>query len=255
MSNRFPLLILSTGLFIYSLSTTSCNSDNPAEKPGSLAFHMHTLIDSNEVNNYGELLTTAEGRKITVTTAQMYISNVKLIKTNGDVVDGPSSVILVKQGIEEYEFGDAPAGNYKTVRFDVGLSDAANASTPLASDLVLYQPSMWFGATPQPQGFVFINFQGSIDTTDTQLGINLIPFAFKIGTNAHRVTITMPEQNFSVVSDQLNVVHLEANYAKLLDPVDLNVNGNLNITTPEENSWDWISQMEESIAGMFTYEE
>jgi hypothetical protein len=255
MSNRFSIIILSAGLLLSGLFITSCNNDNPAEKPGTLAFHIHTLIDSIEVENYGELLTRADGRKITVTMAQMYISNVKLIKTDGSVVDGPSSVILVKQGVEEYELGEAPAGSYKTVRFDVGLSDAVNASTPAVSDPILYEPSMWFGATAQPEGFVFVNFQGTIDTTDALTGTNLIPFAFKIGTNAHRITITMPTQNFDVISDQLSVVHLETNYAKLLDPVDLNINGNLNITTPEENSWAWITQMEDSIAGMFDYEE
>lgn len=255
MSKRYSLFVISAGVFLSGLFITSCNNDNPAQKPGTLAFHIHTMIDSLEVENYGDTLARADGRKITVNTAQLYISNVKLLETDGSVIDGPSSTILVKKGIEEYELGDVPAGNYRAVRFDVGLSDASNASTPAVSDLTLYQPSMWFGVTPQPDGFVFINFQGTIDTTDARTGIKLIPFALKIGTIAHRVTITMPDQNFDVISDQLTVVHLEVNYAKLLDQIDLNINGNLNITTPEENSWAWITQVESSIAGMFDYEE
>ncbi len=230
--------------------------DNPTDsKPGTIAFHMHTLVDNTEVENYGDLLGLSNGRQITVTTAQLYISNIKLIKSDGSIIDGPSMNILVKQGLEEYEIGDVPAGNYKSVRFDVGLSDATNASSPATSDLTLYQPSMWFGATAQPEGFVFFNFQGTIDTTDAITGANLVPFTFKIGTIAHRVTITMPDQNFSVIPEQLAVVHIKTNYAKIFDIVDLNVPGNLNITTPEENSWIWISQLETSIGEMFEYEE
>ncbi|HZV71003.1 MAG TPA: MbnP family protein [Saprospiraceae bacterium] len=249
-----PALLAIAGLMTLTITFNGCKDDDPVTKPGSLAFHIHTLIDANEVENYGEVLATEEGRQISVTTAQLYISNVKLIKTDGSVVDGPSSILLVKQGVEEYEIGDVPAGDYKTVRFDVGLPDAVNASVPNPSDLTLYNPSMWFGATPQPDGFVFLNFQGSVDTTDALTGLNLIPFDFRIGTNAHRVTITMPDENFSVVPDQQAVVHLEANYANILDLVDLNVAGNLNIRTPEENSWLWVSQLETSIGDMFEYE-
>ena len=128
-------------------------------------FHLHTMADTNEVESYGDTLVMSDGRQIAVSTAQLYISNIKLIKTDGSVVDGPSGTIIMKQGEEEYDLGTAPVGNYKSVRFDVGLSDASNASTPASSDQVLYQPSMWFGASAQPDGFVFINFAGSIDTT------------------------------------------------------------------------------------------
>ncbi|MBK9981845.1 MAG: hypothetical protein IPP15_05370 [Saprospiraceae bacterium] len=249
------MLLLLVGTYFMSTLFSACK-DNPTDsKPGSLAFHMHTLVDTTEVDSYGDTIGLASGRQITVTTAQLYISNVKLIKADGSVIDGPSSTILMKQGFEEYELGDVPAGNYKSVRFDVGLSDATNASTPATSDLILYQPSMWFGTTAQPDGFVFLNFQGTIDTTDALTGVNLVPFAFKIGTNAHRVTITMPDQNFSVIPEQLAIVHIEVNYAKIFDTIDLNVAGNLNITTPEENSWTWISQLETSIGDMFQYEE
>lgn len=244
-------------LWIITLSFTfnACNTDEPAVKPGSLAFHVHTLVDSTEIENYGEVITRKDGRQMTVNTAQLYISNVKLIKIDGSVIDGPSSPVLVKQGVEEYELGEAPAGNYKIIRFDVGLSDVTNSSNPSSTDLNLNQPSMWFGATAQPNGYSFINFQGTIDTSSAPYGGPLVPFAYKIGTNAHRVTITMPEQNFTISAGQLSVVHLEANYGKLLDGIQLNQSSNIHIVTVEENGWSWVSDMENRIAQMFYYQE
>ena len=237
------------------LTLNGCKDDPVTSYPGSLALHVHTLIDQVEVESYGDTLARTDGRQVTVTQAQLYISNIKLIKKDGGVVDAPSTVILIKQGIEDYEVGDVPSGNYKSIRFDIGLSDALNASTPVSTDLSLFQPSMWFGATAQPDGFVFVNFQGTVDTTTLGTGTDLIPFAYKIGTNDHRVTVTMPDQDYSVVQDLQTVVHINANYAKLLDVVPLNNISNLSITTAEENTWSWINQMVSKIPDMFTYEE
>jgi hypothetical protein len=241
-------------MIFFSLSFSACKNDAPETKPGSLSLHIHTAIDLTEIENYGDTLVLAGGRKIVVTTTQLYISNIKLIKSDGGVLDVPNSILLVKQGIEDYDLGSVSSGNYKSVSFDVGLSNTTNASTPPSSDLVLYQPSMWFGTTAQPEGFVFVNFQGKIDTTLTATGTQLIPFVYKIGTNAHRVTITLPDQNYSVLPEEQTVIHLYADYARLLDGIQLNRDENLIIDSPETNAWAWIDQMETNMGTMFSYE-
>ncbi len=241
---------------LFFILFVSCKKDSaPESKPGAVSMHLHTFAGTSEVENYGDTITLPDGRKLTVTTAQLYISNVKLIKTDGGVVDGPSTIVLMQQGIEDYDLGDVPSGNYKSVRFDVGLSDAVNASTPVSTDPVLFQPSMWYGATAQPDGFVFLNFQGTIDTTSSAHGNTLYPFQYKIGTNDHRVTVTMPDLNYQVLPDQLTVLHLEADYAKILDGIQLSGSGNLSITTVEQQSWSWISIITNNIASMFVYEQ
>ncbi len=217
--------------------------------------HLHTFAGTSEVENYGDTITLPGGRKMTVSTSQLYISNIKLIKTDGGIVDGPSTIVLMKQGIEDYDLGDVPSGNYKSVRFDIGLSDVVNASTPVSTDPILFQPSMWYGATAQPDGFVFLNFQGTIDTTSTPYSNTLIPFQYKIGTNEHRVTVTMPDLSYQVLPDQLTVLHIQADYAKIFDGIQLSGNGNLSITTVEQQSWSWISIITNNIASMFEYEQ
>ncbi|MBL0258738.1 MAG: hypothetical protein IPQ03_14940 [Bacteroidetes bacterium] len=245
--------------FLFMTVFSSCKKDKdedptPVSTTGSLMFHLHTMADSNEVEAYGDTLIMSDGRQITVSTSQLYISNIKLIKTDGTVVDGPSATIIMKQGVEEYDLGSAPVGNYKSIRFDVGLSDAANSSTPSSSDAILYQPSMWFGASAQPDGFVFVNFEGTIATTATATGTDFIPFVYKIGTTPNRVTITMPDENFSISPDQQSAIHMSADYAKLFTGIQLNGAGNLNITTAAQNSSGLAAQIMANISDLFEYE-
>lgn len=245
--------------FLLLVVFSSCKKDKdedptPVSTTGSLMFHLHTMADTNEVEAYGDTLIMSDGRQITVGTSQLYISNIKLIKTDGTVVDGPSATIIMKQGVEEYDLGSAPVGNYKAVRFDVGLSDASNASTPASSDAVLYQPSMWFGASAQPDGFVFINFEGAIDTTAAATGTDLIPFSYKIGTVSNRVTITMPDENYSISPDQQTAIHMSVDYAKLFTGIQLSGAGNLSITTAAQNSSALATQIKANISDLFEYE-
>jgi hypothetical protein len=252
--NSIPLITMSVWMLLFTFAGCK-KEDNPTPSYGSILLHLHTYVGDTEVENYGDLLELTGGRKITVNTAQLYLSNIQLIKTDGSVIDGPDTIVFLRQGIEEYEIGSVLAGNYKSIRFDVGVSDSTNMATPAISDPNLYQPSMWFGASAQPEGFVFINFQGAIDTTAAADGADLIPFAYKIGTSANRVTVTMPDQNHTIVPDQQDVYHILANYAGLLDGIQLNNADNLQLTSAAQNSSLLASQLVANIAGMFDYEQ
>lgn len=257
---RIVSLVLA-GLAVMAITISSCKKDKNEDEvtqestTGTLMFHLHTMADTNEVEAYGDTLTMTGGKQVVVDVAQLYLSNIKLIKTDGSVVDGPSTIVLIKQGVEEYELGAVPAGNYKAVRFDVGLSDAINGAVPASSNSTLYQTSMWFDASmAMANNFVFANFQGKIDTTVANSGANLVPFAIKLGTNAHRVAVTMPDNNFTVTPNQMTAVHMSADYAKLLDGVQLKVNSNLSLITVAHNSSSLANQIAANAATMFDYE-
>lgn len=258
MKKTKHLPIISAVLFIVIIATSSCkkkdDTTTTVTATGSLMFHLHTNADTNEVDAYGDTLVLSSGRKLTVSMAQLYLSNIKLIKADGSVIDGPTVNVFMHQGKEEYLLGNVPIGNYKAVRFDVGLSNSTNASTPSSGDSLLYQSSMWFGAMAQPDGYVFVNFQGTIDTSAGLTGSSLVPFAYKVGTVARRVTITMPDQNFSVTQNQLSEVHMIADYAKLMNGISLSNAGNLTLTTSVQNSGSLSAQLAANISNMIRYE-
>lgn len=251
--NRFFILISAT-LFCLLIS---CSKENNTivNTPGTLALHLHTFADTTEVENYGDTLILSDGRHLVVHTAQLYISNIQLIKLDGSVIAAPPTIILLKQGLEEFEVGTVPSGNYKSIRFDVGLMDSINAATPSVYNLILHQPSMWFGSSAQPDGFVFVNFQGLIDTSARLNGNALTPFAYKIGTTSHRTTVTMPDQPYTVVPNQQAIRHVSAIYSRLFENIDLSDAGNLTITTVAQNAGSAAQKIAANIVNMFEYEE
>jgi hypothetical protein len=239
-----------TSAFIFS----SCNKHEHDPEPtnGALMFHIHTMADTNEVEDYGTEYVLTGGRKIRIDLAQLYISEIELIKLDGSSYPVSGKVILKKKETEEYEIGEVPIGNYKTIRFKVGLNPTVNASTPLASDTVLNQPSMWFNTSAQPDGYAFLHFKGAIDSSATASGTALSNFDFKIGTSAHLHTVTLPEKQFSV-SKSGGLVHFVADYSKIFTNVDLK--GLLFVTDKADNSSSLAATIGDNIMDMFGYEE
>ncbi|MGZ4033430.1 MAG: MbnP family protein [Bacteroidia bacterium] len=244
---------------VLGLTLNSCKKDKdttpePAAN-GTLMFHLHTNADTAEVD-YGTVYTMTSGRKISVTKAQLYITDVKLVKLDGSTYNVPNFSLLKKQEVEVYTIGSVPSGNYKSVRFQVGLTAATNASVPGAADSTFNQPQMWFGATAQPLGYIFVNFQGTIDTTASATGTipQMQPFSYAIGTNANLANVSMPDQNFTVSPGQVQYVHLVIDYSKLFNGITLNVNSNLMMNTAGANTSPLATQLANNIPLMFHYE-
>lgn len=239
----------------------ACNkkSDDPtpSETPtGTLMFHLHTTLQGLEVNAYNDYETT-DGRDLKLTSAQLFISNIQAEKLDGTLVTVAGTVLLKEIDTEVYTVGDIPVGNYQSVRFLVGLDSATNALTP-ASGSVLNTSSMWLGANAQPDGYVFVNFQGTIDTTSTlpsAANAVLQPFSYKIGTKANARQVVMPQKNFTIVKDQIQYVHMNVDYYQLFNGIEINVAGNLSVVSTADNAGDLAKKMADNIPSMFGYEE
>jgi hypothetical protein len=253
--NRFRISTFAWALMLaggYIFSSCNKHEHDPEPTTGSLMFHIHTMVDTNEVEDYGTVYTFTGGRKIIVDLAQLYMSEIELIKLDGSSYPVSGKIILKKQESEEYEIGDVPIGNYKTIRFKVGLNSTVNASTPLASDTVLNQPSMWFSTSSQPEGYAFLHFKGSIDTSATANGTTLSSFDFKIGTSAHFHSVTLPEKQFSV-SKSGGLVHFVADYSRLFKNVDLK--GSLFVSDKADNTSSLAATIGDNIMDLFDYED
>jgi|ERR1019366_6291678 hypothetical protein len=222
---------------------------------GTIGLHLHTNVDSNEVDVLGAPYVITGGRKITITTAQLYISNIHLVNLDGSTYSIPGIVIFKKMQNEVYIIDTVPSGNYQTIKFDIGLSAASNSTAPATTDTVLYQPTMWFGNPPQTSGgFIFVNLQGTIDTTTAANGTTMVPFSYMIGTNANLRNITMPVQNFTISPNQVTYVHMIVDYYKLFNGIKLNNINNLTMNTISENGTALGTQLANNIPLMLRYE-
>lgn len=237
---------------------SSCNKkETDPIATGSLYIHLHTNIGTTEVDEYNTVYTNTDGRKVSLSLAQMYISNIQLVKADGSVYAVPNSVILKTKEVEPYFIGKVPVGDYKSIQFNVGLDPSTNQKIPAnASDTILYQPSMWFGNTAQAKGYVFFNLQGKVDTTAAGNGTlnQMMPFVYKIGTDVNYKTVVMPQNKFTVVKDENAYQHIVIDYAKAFDNLKLFKSKNLSVLTQDDNA-NWPgSQIADNIPSMFSFE-
>ncbi|HXA01737.1 MAG TPA: MbnP family protein [Cytophagaceae bacterium] len=252
------IFLIFTAIGISALSCKkSVEPPQPEPAKGTLNFHLHTYLGIEEVDAYNIVYTMLDGRQVSLSLAELYLSGIELIKADGSIYPINDTIIFKTREIETYVVAKVPPGNYKSVRFKVGLNPATNLKTPSssASD-VLNKPEMWFGATTQPDGYVFLNLQGKIDTSAAAnlSASQMTPFTYKIGTNANYKQVNMPDQTFAVLSNQTQFVHLIIDYYQLFNGVQLNNSTNITITNSADNSTTLATKIVNNIPSMFSYE-
>lgn len=250
-------LVLLMAVFI-----TACKKEKPgpeqensSEVPkGTLMLHLHTYIWENEVDAFNIVYTDVDDRKMSLSFAQMYISGIELVKADGSIYPLEGVKILKLFETETYLLAEVPIGNYKSAKFKVGLDAATNSADPSTNTSLLNRPEMWFGTTAQPDGYVFINMQGKIDTTADASGTTaqMQPFNIKIGTGAHYKQVTMPDQPFTITKGNVEYLHMVADYRKLLNGV--NLRQPLNVNSVTDNASALAGTIANNIPYIFHYE-
>jgi len=86
----------------------------PTTPMGTLAFHLHTNIDTTETDS-GRICKDAGGRRFQLNVAQFYASGIVAIRSDGSKVPLSNVYILKTMAKEEYVIGSIPAGNYNSV--------------------------------------------------------------------------------------------------------------------------------------------
>jgi hypothetical protein len=249
---------------IFAITLPGCNDKSEDPEPGTqgnavptgkFAIHLHTYIDETEVDLYNITYTTLDGRAISVSLSQCYLSGFELIKADGTVlpVNTPNFLKVLDQYI--YMLGDIPVGNYRSFRFKVGLAPSVNSLNPSESNdsIVLNKPEMWFASSPQPDGYVFFNLRGSIDTSQSLSGA-MAQFGYKIGTNANYVQVNLPDRNFTIVENQLEYGHLVMDIAGIFSGIPLNQASNLSVESPSDNQTTPATWIVNNIPSIFRYE-
>ncbi|MFN0049777.1 MAG: MbnP family protein [Cytophagales bacterium] len=253
---KLNLYQLMLGIFVFYTLNCCKDKDNtatPIAPTGSLEFHIHTNVGNSEVEEYG-VEYYANNRKMIIVKSQMYISGIELVKLDGNIVNAPNQSFLIENANDEYKIVNLPVGNYRSIRFYVGLDEITNQKKAGISDTLINRADMWFGNSAEPNKYVFLNFQGSIDTTDAKNGSTLVNFDFKIGTISNRKQVFMPDLNFTIAANQIAVLHMAADYNRLFDGINLTNNGNLILNTTSDNSSDLAAKLVSNISLVLDYE-
>ena len=222
---------------------------------GNLILHLHSNIGEKEIDSLNEDLKTPEGRNISISMAQFYISDIQLVKLDGSIYNLPFNGSLKRFDEESINISDINVGNYKSVRFKVGLIPAINKLFPTAEgyNILLNQSEMWFGNMAKSDEYVFLNFAGQIDTTKAMNGVK-VPFEYRIGGNDNLISVDMPEQNITILEGQIGYAHMVIDYSKFFENIDLTNTENLKVQSLEDNKKTIVSTLKTNIASMFRYE-
>lgn len=241
-------------LFAGLLSFSSCKKDAGT---GTFALHLHTYLDNNEVEDYNTIYITDSGRKISLELAQLYLSHIQLVKTDGTVFDVSGKKVLKVLEEDVYDLGDVPAGDYKSIRFHLGFDATDNKAAASSDAAVLDHPEMWFGAAPQPDGYVFLHVKGTIDPTADASGTvaQMQPFEYKFGTSANYIEVSLPEKTFTVVKGEEALEHLLFDYSAIFNGIDLTQSANLSVLTAAANATTPGTLFTSKLAAGFRYED
>ncbi|MEI6408954.1 MAG: MbnP family protein [Bacteroidota bacterium] len=230
----------------------ACKKDpDPVVTPtGTLMFHIHTYIDSAEVDA-GAVRPDADGRHFQLDEAKLLISGIKLKKSDGTYQAVDNVYVLKTIEKEEYTIGAVPAGNYVGVSFNIGVDATANAKAPTSftSPNPLADATNWFGSTSQ--GYIFANVQGKADVSAGQTGPVDQSFSYQLGSSAMLKTVTLPDKAFSVVANQEAIVHLLADYGLMLKGIDFKTQS---VGSPLTNS-AVAQKVADNVPNIFRYEE
>jgi hypothetical protein len=242
-------------VFLFSACKKEKNIEPEVVPTGSFVMHLHTSVDSIEVDDYNTEYLTNEGRKMSLSIAQMFVSNIQLVKLDGTTYDVPTIKFLKVFEIEGYKIENVPVGNYKSIRFKIGLDATTNSLEPTdpSQSTLLNHSEMWFSNTVQPDGYVFMNVQGTIDTAIAMNGIP-VPFSYKIGTNSNLISVEMPDHNFTISDGLMTYSHMKIDYSMLFSGVQLNLASNLTVNSASENNNTVATSIKNNISSMFKFE-
>lgn len=263
MKTRHSLFLLLYFLFLLSACNKKSDdpspstTDNESVAKGKLYMHLHNFWGVEEIQEYDSLYRDEKGRKASFRTAQCYLSNLQLIKLDGSAYSLDSKIILKVQENTTYTLGEIPVGNYKALRFSIGLDEVTNSQLTSSSSDVLNTPSMWFSNPPQPNGYVFFHLQGKIDTTTNANGsvADMQPFQIKLGTKGNLKQRTLPDFKMSIMENQAQYLHMRIDHSRLFTGLELKNPNNLSILSQTDNGSDLAKKMADNLPSMFLFVE
>lgn len=252
--NNIILALIVLLLFFSCKKDEQKIDDGGIEVPtGKLWMHLHTYVGLNDIEAYGEEFNDESGRKVQLDLGQYYLTDFELVKLNGDTYLIDTTIVLKTIDQDSYLLGNIPVGNYKQVRFKLGLNAYYDQMQP--GDLKagqLQDTSMWFNTKSFDGNYIYFHTKGLIDTSSDLSG-KMASFNYSIGTQPNVFSIQLPENNFAIYDDLISYIHLKGDFSNLFNRIKLSQESNLNIitTTDNQSKIDLISVLKQNIENDF----
>lgn len=208
-----------------------------------LSLHFHSKL-GDAAFAYNTMATNWEGRKMSFTIAQFYVSGIALGNASF-----PDRYLLVSPDAEHQEIGTIDLGHYDGLSFNVGVDSAANHLDPAtwSSDHALSANNLNHAHWGWDPGFIFIKVEGLVDTTADKSGEANAPFVFHVGLDELLQTV---ELDLSITVEDDRMVGIQVDWLKFFDNIDLRADR----ATHTTNDMPLATTFSGNVAGAFSVE-
>ncbi len=230
MKTLIKKLALSSALI--AVVVTGCKKDpkeespKPASQEQDLALVFKNVAGTSDVD-FISAYTTNSAQQYTLSTVRFYMSGISLVKSDGSEYPLTGQYLLVDPSVSHFHLGKVPVGNYKGLKFTVGIDSVTNHKDPstyaTTNPLANQTPSMHWSWN---SGYVFMMIEGSCDTTAA--GTDALASGqyhhsmfFHLGMDGLTRKVELNNSAFSIVSGTDKYVYIKTDMNQLLNGVDL----------------------------------
>ena len=251
-ANLLMLVMLLSGSFIF----TSCKKDKDDEPQPVLMSKLNVKFDhlaGNKKFHHDSTYVTANGDTFTASLFKYYVSNFRLVKTDNSEYAINNSYFLINQdevSSRDILMSDIPSGNFKAIKFIIGVDSARNMSGAQTGALDPINGMFWDWNT----GYIFLKIEGTSPSVPTMGGA----FSYHIGgfkapnVNYKEIELSFDGDELILANGNDPEVHVVVNVLELFtnpNTIDMTTFGPL-VHMPNANA----KMVAENYANMFTYD-
>ncbi|WAC10537.1 MbnP family protein [Dyadobacter pollutisoli] len=249
MKRTFSFLLPLSLAAVVSLFVLSCDDDDPGTttptENGKLRIAFSNKMGSKDLKLGTETYVNQAGEPFTVSKLNYFISNIKLIKTDGSnfVVPQDSSYFLIREANEASQLvtiNNVPAGEYSGIEFTIGVDSLRSVSDISKRKGILDKDSgptneeaMYWDWNP---GYIFLKLEGNSDSATSANG----KFYYHIGgfggltektlNNIRTTKIDFGSQKAKVTDTAVPEIHLNADILRVFNgPTTLSIKANTSV--------------------------
>lgn len=200
----------------------ACKDDNETDtvEAGTINLEFSNTIDNNPITLNSTSYTNQSNESYTIAELKYIVSNIVLIKENGDEFTYPveDSYFLINEEVpstKQFELSSIEAGVYTKIRFGFGVDQSNYPLNGVANFIPTAeeQGMLWSWSA----GYKFLKFEGSY----TPQGGTASDFILHIGSHGEALDnykeITLDLTNAITVNGNASTIAINADVAKIFD--------------------------------------
>lgn len=223
---KLLIILLSSSMVFASckkeeVEPTPTPTPNPV--PTSLNINLEYMVDGSGLVFDTILYTNAAGNNYSVNRLQYYISNIKLLRSDGSKINLPGVHYIDARLSEKnkLEFNNPTTGSFVGLEFLIGLDSITNQTGALPN--ILDNTAMAW-PVPMGGGYHFMKMEGYFMNLGSSFG-----YAMHLGRNANVVNAFVQNKSFTIEQNKSNQLTLRMNLNEWYTTpaiYDFNIDGN-----------------------------